>query len=74
MKSIRRQGLGGNIKLHGKISKTLSCGCCDVFNFKNSERWKEAANEIKYLESDSSQVDSGDNDNDSEPERSVLSA
>lgn len=34
MKSMRRGGIAGNVKLRGKLSKTLSCRCCDVQNFK----------------------------------------
>lgn len=47
MKSIHRGKIGGNIKLRGKLSRMLSCQCCDVFNFKPSERVKEAKKEIR---------------------------
>lgn len=37
----------GNIKLRGKKSRLLSCGCCVAQNFKDKEREKEAAQEIE---------------------------
>jgi hypothetical protein len=37
----------GNVKLRGKSTKMLSCGCCDVVNFKRRERVKEAEREIR---------------------------
>lgn len=45
MKSLRG-GLVGNCKLNGKLSKMLSCGCCDVQNWTWRERIKEANKEI----------------------------
>lgn len=47
MKSIHRQGIGGNVKMRGKLTKILSCKCCDMVNFKPQERVKEAKKEIK---------------------------
>lgn len=56
MKSLSIRGIAGNAKLRGKRTHVLNCGCCDLQNFKWKSRWKEAANEIKYSKSDSSQV------------------
>ena len=40
-------GVAGNVKLRGKISASMNCGCCDMVNFKKSERDKEAKKEIR---------------------------
>jgi hypothetical protein len=54
MKSIHRGGIGGNVKLRGKLGKMLSCGCCDVWNFK-PEYFKHLDElEIRNSKSDSS--------------------
>ena len=47
MKSMSRAGIAGNIKLRGKLHKTLSCRCCDVQNFKPQYFWKLAERELK---------------------------
>lgn len=47
MKSLRRAGIAGNAKLRGKLGKVLSCGCCDLHNFKPQYRWQQAGTEIK---------------------------
>lgn len=47
MKSLHLRGVAGNCKLKGKKTKMLSCGCCDVQNWKWRERLKEAQREIK---------------------------
>lgn len=47
MRSSSVRGIAGNCKLRGKRTRMLSCGCCDLQNFKWKERWKEAANDIK---------------------------
>ena len=47
MKSIHHGTAGANKKMRGKMSATLSCGCCVMFNFKQRERHKEAVREIK---------------------------
>ncbi len=47
MKSRRRGGIAGNVKLRGKLGKMLSCGCCDVQNFKPKYFWKLAEKELK---------------------------
>lgn len=36
----------GSIKLRGRFSKLLSCGCCDVKNFKPSYETRLAEKEI----------------------------
>lgn len=40
------QGLGW-VKMHGKKSKVLRCGCCVAEDRREEIRWKEAANEIR---------------------------
>lgn len=35
MKSLSIGGVAGQVKLRGKKSCVLSCGCCDVRNFKD---------------------------------------
>ncbi len=47
MKSIYHGKAGANSKLKGKITKMLACGCCDLYNWKWSERIKEATKQIK---------------------------
>ena len=47
MKSMSRDGIAGNIKLRGKLHKTLSCRCCDVQNFKSQYFTKLAEQEIR---------------------------
>ena len=47
MKSIHHGKAGANGKLRGKLTKCLSCGCCDLQNWKWRERLKEANREIK---------------------------
>lgn len=46
MKSIHHGKAGANAKLNGKKTCTLSCGCCSLQNFTESERIKEADKEI----------------------------
>lgn len=46
MKSIHHGKAGANAKLKGKKTCTLSCGCCSLQNFTESERIKEADKEI----------------------------
>lgn len=40
-------GLGW-VKMRGKKSKVLGCGCCVAEDFRDDARWKEAANEIRF--------------------------
>lgn len=47
MKSNSIRGVAGNVKCRGKIEKMLSCGCCNMKNFKWTERVKEAIKQIK---------------------------
>lgn len=47
MKSIYHGTAGANSKLKGKLTKSLSCGCCVLQNFKWSEKVKEATKEVK---------------------------
>ena len=58
MKSVP-QG-AGNSKLRGKLSRSMSCGCCVMENWKWRERVKEANKEIysvfKEFESKSSAI------------------
>ena len=49
MKSIHHGKAGANAKLKGKLTKSLSCGCCCMQNFKWQERLKEAKKEIKNI-------------------------
>lgn len=67
MKSIHRGSIGGNVKLRGKLGKTLSCGCCDVWNFKSEYFKKLDELEIRNSKSDLSLDELGDNDNCAEP-------
>lgn len=46
MKSIHHGKSGANAKLNGKKTCSLSCGCCVMQNWKESERIKEANKEI----------------------------
>jgi hypothetical protein len=62
--SIR--GVAGNAKLRGKKSCALSCGCCDVQNFKWDYFWKLALEETNIEVRPVAGLE-GDNDNDSEP-------
>jgi hypothetical protein len=39
-------GAVGNVNLRGKKSWTLSCGCCDMYDFRDDEREREAQKEI----------------------------
>ena len=47
MKSIHHGKSGANRKLHGKLSLSLPCKCCEMINWKWSERIKEANKEIR---------------------------
>lgn len=47
MKSIYHGQAGANAKLQGKVTKMLACRCCDLYNWKWSERIKEATKQIK---------------------------
>lgn len=49
MKSIRHGTAGANCKLRGKLTKNLSCGCCQLQNWKWTERIKAANQEIKQF-------------------------
>ena len=55
MKSIP-QG-AGNCKMRGKLTKQMSCGCCQAVNFKWNVRVKEALKEIRQHSSGSRAVD-----------------
>lgn len=57
MKSIHRGNIGGNIKLRGKLSRMLSCRCCDAYNFKPGYFRKLAEKEAKNSKSDPSRAD-----------------
>jgi hypothetical protein len=46
MKSPVQRGVPGNVKMRGRKTKLMSCLCCEMINFKWSERWKEAKKEI----------------------------
>jgi hypothetical protein len=41
------QGLGW-VKMNGKKSKVLSCGCCVAEDHRDELLWKAAANEIRF--------------------------
>jgi hypothetical protein len=56
MKSMSQGGIAGNVKLRGKLSKTLSCRCCDLRNFKPAYFKKLAEHEMKNSRSDSSRA------------------
>lgn len=47
MKSIYHGTAGANAKLRGKRTKLLKCKCCELFNPKWDERFKEAKANIK---------------------------
>lgn len=50
----------GQVKLRGKISKMLSCGCCDVFDFRGkffNHFWKKEAEKQADLEMKSRAID-----------------
>jgi hypothetical protein len=47
MKSLRLRNVAGNTKLNGKKTCRLSCGCCEITNFKDQEREKEMKKEIE---------------------------
>lgn len=46
MKSIHHGKAAANLKLRGKLTQKLICGCCVMRNFKWQERMKEAKSEI----------------------------
>lgn len=48
MKSVSIRNFAGQANLRGKLSKRLSCGCCEVIDFRWEQRLKEAANEIAF--------------------------
>jgi hypothetical protein len=54
MRSLPRSLKAGNLKLRGKLSRLMGCGCCVAQNFKPTEEVKlaeqEIHNYIKYLE------------------------
>jgi len=59
MKSTSYRGIAGNAKLRGKLSCTLSCRCCDLFNFKPKmlkQLAEKEAREAKSSKSDPSQA------------------
>ena len=66
MRSMSIRGVAGNAKLRGKKSHALSCGCCDLYDFRWEQRWKDAANEIEFEVRPVAGLE-GDNDNDDEP-------
>lgn len=41
-----RAGAVGNINLRGRKSAALSCGCCDIYNFTDRERERQARQDI----------------------------
>ena len=41
------QGLGW-VKMNGKKSKVLGCGCCVAEDHRDEILWKEAANEMRF--------------------------
>lgn len=43
----RRNGIGGNVKLRGKKTQLMSCGCCVALNIKEEVRIKEKKQEVK---------------------------
>ena len=47
MRSLHIGGIAGNVKLRGKLGKTLSCGCCDVRNLKPTYLTRLAKREIQ---------------------------
>ncbi len=46
---MKSQAIAGNFKLRGKKHAMLTCGCCDVVNFTDSERIKAANDEIRQF-------------------------
>jgi hypothetical protein len=50
------QGLGW-VKMRGKKSKVLSCGCCVAEDRREDARWQEAANEMRHGEPKEEAVD-----------------
>lgn len=38
----------GNVKMRGKKFRVLRCGCCVAEDFRDSERWREASNDIDF--------------------------
>jgi hypothetical protein len=49
---MQRGGIAGNAKLRGKLCKMLSCGCCDVQNFKPEYFKRLAKKEARDSKSD----------------------
>lgn len=57
MKSLHLRGIAGNCKLRGKKIKLLTCKCCEVQNFTEEERIKEAKKEIqRFIEGKDEQL------------------
>jgi hypothetical protein len=46
LKSIHHGKTGANAKLKGKLTHSLSCGCCTMQNFKWKEKLKEMNKDI----------------------------
>lgn len=62
MRSIFPGASAGNANLKGKKTKTLSCQCCDLRNFKDEELLKEHEKEIQYYIGISSNGRTADSD------------
>ena len=43
----RSGGIGGNVKLRGKKTRLMNCGCCVALNIKEEVRDKEQKQEVK---------------------------
>jgi len=48
MKVVPYSRSHGQTKMNGRKHAMYSCGCCDIFDFRDDLLWKEAANEMKY--------------------------
>lgn len=47
MKSIPQSLNPGNLKMHGKKTQLMRCGCCEAQNFKHRELDREHEKEIR---------------------------
>lgn len=52
MKSLNIGAVAGNAKLYGKKTTQMSCGCCGMVNFTESEWIKAANDEIRNFDLD----------------------
>lgn len=48
MKSLSIRNIAGQVKMKGKIQKSLSCGCCELINLKHKYEKNRHMREIRF--------------------------